>query len=83
MEIATYSDFRQNMKTYLDEIECTHKPLFITRQQGQEMVVLTKEDFTSLQETLYLLGSTANAKRLHDSIKQYESKKSLRKVQIK
>jgi antitoxin YefM len=74
MEIATYSNFRQNMKTYLDEIESSNKPLLITRKQGEDVVVMSKEDYTSLNETLYLLSSPANAKRLEDSIKQYRSK---------
>jgi antitoxin YefM len=62
------------MKTYLDEIESSNKPLLITRKQGEDVVVMSKEDYTSLNETLYLLSSPANAKRLEDSIKQYRSK---------
>jgi antitoxin YefM len=82
MDIATYSEFRQNMKSYLDGLEVSHKPLFIKRQQGEDVVVISKEDYTSLNETLYLLSSPANAKRLEASIKQYKSKKGLKKLQI-
>jgi antitoxin YefM len=82
MDIATYSEFRQNMKSYLDGLELSHKPLFIKRQQGEDVVVISKEDYTSLNETLYLLSSPANAKRLEASIKQYKSKKGFKKLQI-
>lgn len=83
MEIATFSDFRQNMKTFLDAVVKTHKPLFITRKQGDELVVMSKEDYTSLQETLYLLSSPNNAKRLKESIAQYEKGKlSKRKLSL-
>ena len=82
MDIATYSEFRQNMKSYLDGLEVSHKHLFIKRQQGEDVVVISKEDYTSLNETLYLLSSPANAKRLEASIKQYKSKKGLKKLQI-
>lgn len=75
MDIATYSDFRQNMKSFLDLVIKTHKPLFITRKQGEELVVLSKEDYMSLQETLYLLSSPNNAKRLKESIHQYKQGK--------
>jgi antitoxin YefM len=70
------------MKSYLDGLELSHKPLFIKRQQGEDVVVISKEDYTSLNETLYLLSSPANAKRLEASIKQYKSKKGLKKLQI-
>ena len=72
MEIATYAEFRKKMKTYLDKVEISHKPLFIKRQQRKDVVVISKEDYTSLNETLYLLSSPANAKRLEASIKQYK-----------
>ena len=60
------------MKSYLDGLELSHKPLFIKRQQGEDVVVISKEDYTSLNETLYLLSSPANAKRLESSKKQYK-----------
>ncbi len=72
MEIATYSEFRKKMKTYLDKVVLSHKPLFIKRQKGEDLVVISKEDYTSLNETLYLLSSPANANRLESSIKQYK-----------
>ena len=72
MEIASFSEFRQHMKSFLDAVIKTHKPLFITRKHGEELVVISKEDYTSLEETLYLLSSPKNAQRLKDSIAQFE-----------
>jgi antitoxin YefM len=72
MEIATYAEFRKKMKTYLDKVELSHKPLFIKRQKGEDVVVISKDDYTSLNETLYLLSSPANAKRLESSKKQFK-----------
>jgi len=75
MDIANYSEFRQNMKAYLDAVVEEHKPLYITRKMGEEVVVMSKEDYSSLQETLYLLSSPKNASRLRESIKQVEKGK--------
>ncbi|MFM7223535.1 MAG: type II toxin-antitoxin system Phd/YefM family antitoxin [Bacteroidota bacterium] len=75
MDIVNYSEFRQNMKAYLDAVVEEHKPLYITRKMGEEVVVLSKEDYSSLQETLYLLSSPKNASRLRESIKQVEKGK--------
>jgi antitoxin YefM len=64
MEVTTLSDFRQNMKAYFEKIFAMHKPLYIKRPQGNDMVVLSKTDYESLQETVYLLKSPKNAERL-------------------
>lgn len=73
MEVTTLSDFRQNMKAYFDEIFTTHKPLFIKRPKGDDMVVLSKSDYDSLQETFYLMKSPKNAERI---LKAVESDKA-------
>ena len=73
MEIASYSEFRRHMKSFLDAVIKTHKPLFITRKHGEELVVISKEDYTSMEETLYLLSSPKNAERLMESIGQLQA----------
>jgi len=79
MEIASYSEFRQHMKSFLDAVLKTRNPLFITRKHGEDLVVISKDEYTSLQETLYLLSSPKNAQRLNESIKQYERGKTTEK----
>ena len=77
MQIASYSEFRQHMKSFLDAVIKTHKPLFITRKHGEELVVMSKEDYTSMEETLYLLSSPKNAERLMESIAQFKEGKTV------
>lgn len=72
MEIATYTAFRQNLKSFLDKVLTNHTPLFVTRNNGEDVVVLSKADYESMQETFYLLKSPANAKRLLDSLEEYK-----------
>jgi antitoxin YefM len=79
MEIASYSEFRQHMKSFLDAVLKTRNPLFITRKHGEDLVVISKDEYTSLQETLYLLSSPKNAQRLNESMKQYERGKTTEK----
>lgn len=79
MQITTYSNFRQNLKTYLDKVFMNHDPLFVTRTNGEDVVVLSKSDYESLTETLHLLGNPTNAKRLIDSMKEFEEGKGIQK----
>lgn len=52
----------------MDRVCQDHDPVIITRKRDQAVVMLSLEDYESLQETAYLLRSPANAKRLMDSI---------------
>jgi antitoxin YefM len=70
MEIVTLSAFRQRMKSYFDSVFEMGKPLFISRPKGRDMVVMSKAEYDSLQETFHLLRSPKNASRLLDSIEE-------------
>ena len=70
--ITTYSDFRQKLKTYLDETIKSNSPLFVTRAKGENIVVLSESDYDSIMETFYLLKSPKNAARLQQAIEQHK-----------
>lgn len=48
----------------------------INRQNNNDAVVISLAHYSSLIETLYLLGSPANAAHLAKSIAQYKGSKS-------
>lgn len=72
MEITTYTNFRQNLKGFLDKVFLDHSPLFVTRSNGEDVVVMSKSDYESMQETFYLLKSPENAARLIKGIEEFE-----------
>lgn len=71
MEITTYSKFRQNLKAFLDKVFDSKSPVFVTRSNGEDVVVLSKDEYEGMQETLHLLSSPKNALRLKESIDEY------------
>jgi antitoxin YefM len=64
MDIVSYSEARNNLKSVLDRVVANHMPTVIFRQKGQSVVVMSKDDYDALNETNYLLSSPANAERL-------------------
>lgn len=56
-----------------------HDPVIITRKREEAVVMMSLEDFESLQETAYLLRSPENARRLSEGIAQLEQGKGIRK----
>lgn len=65
---VTYTDFRERLAAYMDQVWHSHAPLHVTRQGGRAVVVISEEEFDGWMETLHLLRSPANARRLLQSI---------------
>lgn len=70
MDAITYSNARANLASTMNRVCEDHKPLIITRNSEQSVVMLSLEDFNALEETAYLLRSPANARRLLSAMKQ-------------
>jgi antitoxin YefM len=73
MDAVSYSELRQNLKTCMDRVYFDHEPLIITRKNGENLVLLSIDEYNSLIETNYLLGNEENAEHLRKSIGQYNS----------
>lgn len=70
MRILTYTEVRNNLKNVLDSTIDNAEVTVIHRRDGEDAVLMGRDYFNSLQETLYLLGSPANAKALFKAIAQ-------------
>ncbi|WP_296283513.1 type II toxin-antitoxin system Phd/YefM family antitoxin [uncultured Acinetobacter sp.] len=77
MKVITYSYLRKNLANVLDGVIDDHSPVLVTRQNKQTAVLISLDDFNAYEETVYLLKSPANAKRLRDSIAQLEAGKTM------
>ncbi|MCH1510909.1 MAG: type II toxin-antitoxin system prevent-host-death family antitoxin [Akkermansiaceae bacterium] len=72
MKSVTYSAARENLAATMSKVCEDHDPVIITRKRNQAVVMLSLEDYESLQETAYLLRSPKNAQRLSEGIAQLE-----------
>jgi antitoxin YefM len=79
MTAITYTAAREKLAATMNKVCQDHEPVIITRKRDQAVVMMSLEDFSSWEETLYLLRSPANAKRLRESIGQLERGKGVRK----
>lgn len=71
----TYSELRANLKTALDRAVEDHDVIVVKRARGGDAVLMSREDYESLNETAYLLRSPANAQRLLAANKRAKSKR--------
>ncbi len=77
MHVLTFSQARADLKQTMDDVCRDHEPAVITRQRGDHVVMISLDDYNGMRETMYLLGSSKNAKRLRSSIAQFKSGKAI------
>ena len=79
MVVTSISDFRKDIKSYLDRVSKNFETLIINRGKDSGIVVMSLEEYNSLMATNYELSSRANEKRLDSAIEKLNNKKSFTK----
>jgi antitoxin YefM len=73
MRTINFSDARNNLKALLDRVVDDADVTIITRRDADDVVVMSLDSWNSWRETLYLMSSPVNAKRLLDSISDLDA----------
>ena len=68
MAPVTATEFRRNMSAYLNQVEDDNAELTVTRDGHRPVVIISEAHWNSIQETLYLLSSPANAAHINAGI---------------
>jgi antitoxin YefM len=70
MKTLTYTAARENLAKTMQQVCDDHAAVVITRRRDQAVVMMSLEDYESLEETAYLLRSPRNAQRLREAVDQ-------------
>ena len=79
MKALSYTALRNTLAKTMEKVCEDHEPIIITRKNEGAVVMLSLEDYESLEETTYLLRSPKNVKRLFESISQLKKGGGLKK----
>lgn len=79
MLITSVSDFRKDIKRYLDSVSKNFETLIINRGKDSGIVVMSLEEYNSLMATNYELSSRKNEIRLDSAIEKLKDNKSFSK----
>lgn len=79
MITTTISDFRKDIKKYLDYVTLSFETLIINRGKDRGVVIMSIEEYNSLSATQHELSSRNNEKRLDSAIEKLKSGKSFQK----
>lgn len=79
MLITSVSDFRKDIKSYLDRVSKNFETLIINRGKDSGIVVMSLEEYNSLMATNHELSSRKNEQRLDSAIEKLRSKNTFSK----
>ena len=61
----------------MDRVNDDHEPVIVTRAKGKPVVMVSLEDWASMDETTYLLASPANRRQLLKAIEELNAGKGV------
>lgn len=79
MTITSVSDFRKDIKSYLDRVSKNFETLIINRGKDSGIVVMSLNEYNSLIATSHELSSRKNELRLDTAIEKLKTGKSFSK----
>ena len=79
MRAIPFDQAHANLEKTMDQVCNDRDPVIIMRENDRSVVLISLEDFGSLEETAHLLRSPKNAERLFESIEELENGKGLEK----
>jgi len=82
MLTTSISDFRKDIKKYLDNVSQNFETLIINRGKDSGVVVISLEEYNSLNATQHELSSKTNERRLDSAIEKLKSGSSFQQELI-
>ena len=74
MQITNYSNFRKNLKTFMDNCVENNDAIIINREENGSLVLLPLEKYKEIDETEYLLSQKLYASEVLKTFQEMKSK---------
>lgn len=79
MTIISIDEAQQNLENLIRRVIEDVEPTIVRSKSGQQVVMISLDEFNAWQETLYLLSTPANAQHLRRSIAEAKAGKIVEK----
>jgi len=73
MRTIMFSKAREELAGLLDEVANDRAPVEILRRDKRSAILIDKEEYEGMLETLHLVSSPANATRLMEAVRSVEA----------
>lgn len=68
VDTVSVNKFRENLKSFVEQVVNKHMPIKVTRRAGEDFVVVGADDWEREQETLYILQNNDLMKQIAASM---------------
>lgn len=75
MLAVNYTNFRENLKDYMDKATDDYETMIVTRKNNKNVVMISEESYNNLMENVYVMGNKSHYDWLMESKEQLESGK--------
>lgn len=75
MDSVSVNKFRDTLKDCVEKVISEHRPIKVTRRNGEDFIVVSAEDWEREQETLHVLQSSSLMKQISESIETHNHKR--------
>ena len=77
MRTVMFSKAREELAGILDEVSNDRVTVEIVRRDKPSVILIDKDDYEGMLETMYLMSTPGNAKRLMDAVADVEAGRNL------
>lgn len=67
MDTISVNRFRDNLKSFVEQVVSQHIPIKVTRRTGEDFIVISADDWEREQETLYVLQNNSLMKQISEA----------------
>ena len=71
MDSISVNRFRENLKTFVEQVVSNHSPIKVTRRAGDDFIVMSADDWEREQETLYVLQNNSLMQQIAASLSSH------------
>ncbi len=75
MEVVNYTEFRKNLKANLDLVSDDFETVIVARPDKKNVVLISLDEYNSINATMHLLSTENNRKRLDEAIADFNTDK--------
>lgn len=73
MQVVNFNEFRHKMNAHLDNVSDNRDVLIVSCGNERSVVIISLEEYNSIQETFYLMRSEKNRTRLMQALERANS----------
>jgi len=73
MVAVNYTNLRDNMKMYMDQVTDDYETIIVTRKNNKNVVMISEESYNNLMENVYVMGNKENYDWLMKGKEQLEN----------